>query len=111
MAHGPQILWRDNDNSLVLENVRAQSSGVILNNAVGTVTMYDRQGVATPSGGPFNVNYLAGTQGGYTCIIPATATVALPDDTTWLQLVIRLTGPTGQTFVGILDARLKENML
>ena len=111
MAHGPQILWRGNDNTLVLENVRSQVTGAILNNAVGSVSLYGRDNVAIPGGGPFAFAYTIGSQGVYTAIIPASATATLDETVAFIQCIITLTGPTGHMFTGILNARLKENTL
>lgn len=111
MAKGPQILWRGNDNIINLDNVRSQATGVILNNATGSLTLYDMNDVALPAGGPFAFTYTFGSQGRYRAVIPSSATIDLDETYTFLQIIVSLVGPTGHLFSGIINARLKDNTL
>ncbi len=80
--------------------------GGILNDAIGTATLRDKNNQSLPGGGPISLTYVPASQGQYQAIFPSTVPTVVGQ---FVSILIELNGGVNLVYRGIINARVMEN--
>lgn len=104
-----QAFYYANTNRLHITNTRSRlAGGGILNGAVGTAQILDKDQNAIVGQDPIVLAAVAGEQGGYEAIFPVTVPPLAKKQ--FLNILVLLEGGPNLKYRGIIEAKVVENV-